>query len=173
MRKPRKLVVMLTATAAILLASSVAWKADAQTAPGTIVEVVLKPCDPGVPRNQCGISIHVVQGSATFNGQAIQTGQVLSVNGNGVMTQSNQANSILNFASAGNTTGSIGLGGGGSGTTGSLGANGGTNSGSTPTGGTNAASTGTGTGLTGGYGGSSGGSSVVTSNSPTNSVSMH
>ena len=54
----RKLVVVLTATGTILLASSVAWKADAQTAPGgTIVEMVLKPCDPGVPRNQCGVSI--------------------------------------------------------------------------------------------------------------------
>ena len=155
MGKPRKLVVMLTATAAILLASSVTWKADAQTAPGTIVEVVLKPCDPGVPRNQCGISIHVVQGSATFNGQAIQTGQVLSVNGNGVMTQSNQANSILNFASA-STTGSIGtgFGGGGGGTTGSLGAYGGTNSGPTTTAATTAV------GSTGGVGSLTGSTGV-------------
>jgi len=154
MRKPRKLVVMLTATAAILLASSVAWKADAQTAPGTIVEVVLKPCDPGVPRNQCGISIHVVQGSATFNGQAIQTGQVLSVNGNGELTQSNQDNSILNFASAGETTGSVGFGGGGGGTTGSLGAYGGTNSGPTTTAATTAV------GSTGGVGSLSGSTGV-------------
>ena len=33
---------------------------------GTIVEMVLKPCDPGVPRNQCGVSMKVVQGSATL-----------------------------------------------------------------------------------------------------------
>ena len=84
----RKLVVVLTATATIVLASSVAWKADAQTATGTVVEMVLKPCDPGVPRNQCGVSIHVVKGSATFDGTNIQQGEVLNVNGNGELTQS-------------------------------------------------------------------------------------
>jgi hypothetical protein len=135
----RKLVVVLTATGAILLASSVAWKADAQTATGTVVEMVLKPCDPGVPRNQCGVSIHVVKGSASFtnaNGEtSLQQGEVMNVNGNGELTQSNQADSILNFASAGETTGSVGFGGGG-GNTGSPGALGGTNNGSqagTPT----------------------------------------
>ena len=149
----RKLAVVLTATGTILLASSVAWKADAQTATGTIVEMVLKPCDPGVPRNQCGVSIHVVKGSATFDGTDIQQGQVLNVNGNGELTQSTQDNSILNFASAGETTGSVGFGGGGGGTTGSLGAYGGTNSGSTTTASTGFSSTGTNLGsLTGSVG---------------------
>jgi len=154
----RKLVVVLTATGTILLASSVAWKADAQTATGTVVEMVLKPCDPGVPRNQCGVSIHVVQGSATFEGTNIQQGEMLSVNGNGELTQSNQGDSILNFASAGETTGSVGFGGGGGGTTGSLGAYGGTNNGPTTTAATGFASSGTSLGsLTGSVGVSSGG----------------
>ena len=172
----RKLVVVLTATGAILLASSVAWKADAQTAPGTgtIFEVVLKPCDPGVPRNQCGISLKLVHGHGTFTtttGEAIdmsQEGQVVNVNGNSVVTQSNQANSILNFASAGQTTGSIGtgIGGGGGGTTGSLGAYGGTNNGPTgPTRTANVVPTGLGLGsLTGSVGVSSPG--ITTSVTP-------
>jgi len=156
----RKLVVVLTATAAILLASSVAWKADAQTAAGTgtIVELVLKPCLPGMPRNQCGVSVHVVQGNGvTFpptNGQAInvQAGQAVGISGNGTVTQSAQATTILNFSASGTiTTGSTGTGlggggggGGGGGTTGSI-PSGGTNSGSAgPTGTTNAAATGQG-----------------------------
>jgi len=171
----RKLVVVLTATGAILLASSAAWKADAQTAPGTIVELVLKPCLPGVPLNQCGVSVHVVHGSATFtptNGPTItvQAGQQLGVNGDGIVSQSTQANSILNFASAGETTGSIGLGGGGGGNAGSPGAIGGTNSGSNPSGITAAASTGT-TGLT--TGGVGGGGSPFTPTSASSSVSAH
>ena len=105
----RKLAVVLTATGTILLASSVAWKAEAQTATGTIVEMVLKPCKPGVPRNQCGVSIRVVKGSATFDGTNIQQGEVLNVNGNGVLTQSTSDDSILNFASAGETTGVLAL----------------------------------------------------------------
>lgn len=165
----RKLVVVLTATGTILLASSVAWKADAQTATGTVVEMVLKPCDPGVPRNQCGVSIHVVQGSATFDGTNIQQGEVLSVNGNGELTQSTQNDSILNFASAGETTGSVGFGGGGGGTTGSLGAYGGTNTGSTTTAATYAGSTG---GLGSLTGGSVGGGTGITTTT-TNSVSAH
>jgi len=101
---------------------------------GTIVEMVLRPCNPGVPRNQCGISLKLVEGGATFttaNGNTIdlsQANQVVNVNGNGVVTQSTQSNTILNFASAGSTAGSVGTGiGGGGGTAGSLGPNGGTN----------------------------------------------
>lgn len=177
----RKLVVVLTATAAILLVSSVAWKADAQTAPGngSIIEMVIKPCLPGMPRNQCGISLRVVQGSATFtttNGQtiAVQSGQLVGVTGNGTVTQSTQAATILNFAAAGNlTTGSTGTGtgtgtglggglggggGGGGGTTGSI-PSGGANGGATASAGTGGG-TGTGAGLgglTGGTGGAGGG----------------
>jgi hypothetical protein len=129
---------------------------------GTIVEMVLKPCLPGVPRTQCGVSIKVVEGSATFNGAALQAnGQVYSVDGNGIATQSSQSGSILNFASASTqgATGSLGGGGGGGGTTGSLGQNGGNNN-STPTPGENhVASTGPGPLTTGGVSGSSSGGS--------------
>jgi hypothetical protein len=158
----RKLLVVLTATAAILPASSLPWKAAAQTAGGTVVEMVLKPCLPGVPRNQCGVSVHVVSGSATFtstNGQTtnVQAGQVLGVNGNGTMSQSSQATSILNFAAASSTTtGSTGGGGGGGGGyTGSL-PNGGGGGGGASTG-TTAGATGAPAGGTGGGGGGGGG----------------
>ncbi len=175
----RKLVVVLTATAAILLASSVAWKADAQTAPGngSIIEIVIKPCLPGMPRNQCGLSAKVVQGTATLtttNGQTIniQAGQVVGVTGNGTMTQSAQATSILSFASiGGQTTGSLGGGGGGSGFTGSLpsGGGGGGSAGSTGSaGGTGQGALG---GLTGGGGGGGGGVSSAAVTTPTSPTS--
>jgi hypothetical protein len=112
--------------------------------PGTIVEMVLKPCLPGVPRNECGVSLKLVQGGATFTTSSGETitlsaaNQVVSINGLGAVTQSSQAGSILNFAAAGTsgpTTASIGGGGGGGGggTVGSLGSNGGNNVGSPPT----------------------------------------
>ena len=78
--------------------------------------MVIKPCLPGVPRNQCGLSVKVVQGSATStttNGQTIgvQAGQVVGVSGNGTVTHSTQATTILNFAAASSlTTGSTGTG---------------------------------------------------------------
>ncbi len=184
----RKLVVVLTATAAILLASSVAWKADAQTAPGngSIIEMVIKPCLPGVPRNQCGLSVKVVQGSATLtttNGQTIgvQAGQVVGVSGNGTVTQSTQATSILIFAAAGSlTTGIFGTGlggggGGGGGFTGSLPSGGGNGGAAASAGTSGGAGTGTGAGggLTGGGGGGVSSSAVLpsASNSSTNAAS--
>lgn len=187
----RKLVVVLTATAAILLASSVAWKADAQTAPGngSIIEMVIKPCLPGVPRNQCGLSVKVVQGSATLtttNGQTIgvQAGQVVGVSGNGTVTQSTQATTILNFAAASSlTTGStgtgtgtgVGGGGGGGGFTGSLPSGGGNGGAAASAGTSGGAGTGTGAGggLTGGVGGGVSSSAVLpsASNSSTNAAS--
>lgn len=112
--------------------------------PGTIVEMVLKPCVPGVPRNQCGVSLKLVQGGATFtttSGETItlsQANQTANINGLGAVTQSSQAGTILNFAAAGTsgpTTGSLagGGGGGGGGSIGSLGPNGGSNVGSPAT----------------------------------------
>ncbi len=180
----RKLVVVLTATVAILLASSVAWKADAQTAPGngSIIEMVIKPCLPGMPRDQCGLSVKVVQGNATLtttNGQtvAVQAGQVVGVSGNGTVSQSTQANSILNFAAASSlTTGStgtgtgtgVGGGGGGGGYTGSTASGGGGGGGggaaaAAGTSGGGSTGTGAGGGLTGGGGGGGGGGGVTTS----------
>lgn len=106
---------------------------------GTIVEMVLTPCAPGIPRTQCGVTLKLVEGGASFaidGGQTVdlsQPNQVVNINGNGIVAQSNQANSILNFASLGSngslTTGSIGAGGGGGGggTTGWQGPNGGKN----------------------------------------------
>ncbi len=135
---------------------------------GTIIEMVLKPCLPGVPRDQCGVSLKLVEGGATFtttNGDTVdlsQPNQVVNVNGNGVVAQSTQSNSILNFAAAG-TTGSVGFGGGGGGTVGSLGANGGNNTGSTSPTTTTAGTTTAFTGLTGG---GTGGSSGFTQTSP-------
>jgi hypothetical protein len=107
--------------------------------PGTIVEMVLKPCVPGVPRNQCGVSLRLVQGGATFTTASGETitlsaaNQTVSINGLGAVTQSSQDGTILNFAAAGTsgpTTASLGGGGGGGGgggTVGSLGPNGGNN----------------------------------------------
>ena len=81
--------------------------------------MVLKPCVPGVPRNQCGVSLKLVQGGATFttaSGETItlsDANQVVSISGTGAVTQSSQAGSILNFAAAGTSgpsTASIGGG---------------------------------------------------------------
>ncbi len=185
----RKLVVVLTATVAILLASSVAWKADAQTAPGngSIIEMVIKPCLPGMPRDQCGLSVKVVQGSATLtttNGQTVgvQAGQVVGVSGNGTVSQSTQANSILNFAAASSlTTGStgtgtgtgVGGGGGGGGFTGSTASGGGGGGGggaaaAAGTGGGGGTGTGTGGGLTGGTSGGVSSGAVTSATSTVN-----
>jgi hypothetical protein len=113
--------------------------------PGTIVEMVLKPCLPGMPRNQCGVSLRLVQGGATFTTASGETitlsaaNQTVSINGLGAVTQSSQDGTILNFAAArtsGPTTASLGGGGGGGGgggTVGSLGPNGGNNIGTPAT----------------------------------------
>ena len=77
--------------------------------PGTIVEMVLVPCLPGTPRDKCGVTLKLVKGSASFttsNGQTIslsQANQVVSINGNSVVSQSSQPDSILNFASTSST----------------------------------------------------------------------
>jgi FecR protein len=121
---------------------------------GTIVEMVLKPCTPGVPHNQCGVTLKLVEGSATFtttSGQTVDLSQantVVTINGDGAVTQTSQVGTILNFAATGSTTTTAGIGGagGGGGTVGSLGPNGGTNVGSTGTA-TSLAATNTASGL--------------------------
>jgi hypothetical protein len=134
--------------------------------PGTIVEMVLKPCTPDMPRDQCGVTLKLVKGSATFTSTDGQTysltaaNSVLSVNGNGVATQSTQNGTILNFAATGNTTTTASAGGGGgAGTTGSLGGTGGGGGGGGGGGNNVAANTGGVGTLTGGGGGGGGGGS--------------
>ncbi len=97
---------------------------------GTIVELVIKDCVPGQPLANCGVTVKLVEGSATFttsNGQTVDLSSastVLSVSGNGDVSTSSQASSILNFAAADTTatttasTGGAGGGGGGTGATG-------------------------------------------------------
>lgn len=100
---------------------------------GTVVELVIKECIPGMPINSCGVTVKLVEGAATFttsNGQTVDLSEantVLSVNGAGDASTSSQAGSILNFAAAdtGTTTASVGGAGGGGGGTGNTGQGGG------------------------------------------------
>jgi FecR protein len=126
---------------------------------GTIVEMVVKPCDPGVPLDQCGVQLKLVEGNATFtltNGQTVNLSQgntVANVDGNSVVSQSSQAGTILNFASTGSTTTTASAGGGGGGAgagpTGPLTASGGSNSNSASSGnGSNPVNTASSVGLT-------------------------
>jgi hypothetical protein len=113
-----------------------------------VVEMIVIPCLPGQPPDECGVKLSVTEGSATFTSNSGQTttvtaGTSLTVSGTGVVTQSN--GSIVNFAAVagGTTTGSIGGGGGGAG--GPQGPNGGSNTGSS---GSSTNSTGSGSGET-------------------------
>jgi hypothetical protein len=103
---------------------------------GTIVEMVLTPCESGVPLSSCGIHLKLVEGGATFtttSGETLDLSQantVVTVTGNGDSSRSTQAASLLGFSpgdAGGDTTGSIGggAGGGGGGTGGSNGQGGG------------------------------------------------
>ncbi len=127
---------------------------------GTIFELIVKPCKPGVPRDQCGQTLKLVEGAMTFtptSGPPVNLttpGQTVTVNGNGQVTQSTQTGTILNFATTGSTTtaalGGGGGGGAGVGPTASIPPGGGGGGG----GGTTSTGTGTslGTGLTSGGG---------------------
>lgn len=105
------------------------------------VQMIVIPCLPGMRPDQCGVKISK-EGSedVTFtllNGQTINVpaGTVVSVAGNGVVTQSALQGSLVNFASAetGLTTGSVGGGGGGGGAGGTPLPTGGSNTGAPPT----------------------------------------
>ena len=105
-------------------------------AQAAVVELVLKPCDPGVPKEECGAKLNVVDGNATFtfsSGQVqnVTAGNVLSVNGNSQSTITNANGTILAFGA----TGSVG-GGGGVGTIDTL-PTGGSNAGGGPPGNSN------------------------------------
>jgi hypothetical protein len=69
---------------------------------GTVVELTLNPCTAGVSRSACGVTLRLVEGSATFtttNGQRIdmQPNTVVNVTGNGSFTKFNQLATILSF----------------------------------------------------------------------------
>jgi hypothetical protein len=81
---------------------------------GPVIEMIVTPCDPGIPRDECGAKMKVGN-------------SVVSINGNSQVTTTTQNGTILAFASTG-STGSAG-GGGGGGDIGSLGQNGGPNGG--------------------------------------------
>ena len=104
-------------------------------AQGAVVELVLKPCEPGALQQDGGAKLNVVDGNATFTSERGQTVDVnarelLTVDCNGNAIKTNQNGTILNFATTGSiNTASTGGGGGGGGTVGSLGQNGGNNSG--------------------------------------------
>ena len=113
---------------------------------GTIVEMVLMPCDPGVPLSTCGATLRLVDGAATFTTATetidLATGTTVSVNGSGQSSLSSGTGSILpgvmaaliaedktaSLGSSGAGGGGGGSGGGGTGNTqtnigGSLGLN--------------------------------------------------
>ena len=89
---------------------------------GTVVEMVIKECTPGTPLSNCGVTLKLVEGQATFtksNSQTIDLSEVntvLSVDGNGDVSTSSQSNSLLNFFAAADTDTVGGAGGGGGGT---------------------------------------------------------
>lgn len=86
---------------------------------GPTVEMIITPCDPGIPKEECGAKLKV--------GNSLVT-----INGNGAVSTTTQNGTILAFASTGSTGAG---GGGGGGTVGSLGQNGGNNGGGPPGGG--------------------------------------
>lgn len=148
-----------------------------------VVEMIVIPCLPGMPPDQCGVKISVTGGTATFtstNGETVTigAGEVLTVSGTGIMSQSAQSGTILNFASAGGSdqatgstdaAGAAGAGGGGFAGGGQInplpnGAGGGGGGGTTTTGSGGGGGGGGGGGfnLTGGGGGGGGGGGVST-----------
>jgi FecR protein len=87
---------------------------------GTVLELVLVPCRPGMKPENCGLKAKLVEGGAdiqTPNGniELNDPNTMVTINGNGVASPSVSApNSILSLASAGEiTTGSLGSGPGG------------------------------------------------------------
>lgn len=85
-----------------------------------VYEMVLVPCTPGLPLNDCGMKVHAIDGDATFtttDGQIVSVapGTTVSVSGSGIISHTVTTESIVNFASAGNpseTTNSVGNGAG-------------------------------------------------------------
>src|ERR1039457_5769243 len=128
-------------TKAVVLAGLLALPSTASLA--VEVEMILIPCTPLLKQDECGVKESVTGGTATFttsSGDVINVapGTSVSVSGTGIVSQSTQAGTILNFASAasgGNqATGSTG-GGEGGGTGAGGGGGGGGQTASLPSGG--------------------------------------
>jgi len=140
-------------------------------AQGAVVELVLKPCEPGALQQDGGAKLNVVDGNATFTSERGQTVDVnarelLTVDCNGNAIKTNQNGTILSFATTGSTTtASTGAGGGGGGTVGALGQSGGSNGGGGAPGNTATANNGGGN-LTGGGAGGGGGGGLSNPTSP-------
>ena len=122
---PTRSVTGIVAVAAALVALHMT------AAQAAVIEMVLKPCEPGVPQQDNGAKLNVVEGSATFTSQQgtidLSSKELLTVDCNGNETKSSQNGTILTFASTGTTNSTAG--GGGGGTIGSLGQNGANNGG--------------------------------------------
>src|ERR1019366_3238398 len=126
-------------TKAVVLAGLLALPSTASLA--VEVEMILIPCTPQLKPDECGVKVSVTGGTATFttsSGDVINVapGTAVSVSGTGIVSQSTQSGTILNFASAasGNqATGNIGGGeGGGTGAGGGGGGGGGGQTASLP-----------------------------------------
>ena len=82
-----------------------------------VVEMIIIPCTPQLRPDECGVKMSVTGGTATFTTTAgevvtVSPGTAVTVSGAGIVSQSNQSGTILNFASAGSSgnqaTGSTG-----------------------------------------------------------------
>jgi hypothetical protein len=139
---------------------------------GTVVEMIVIPCTPQLRPDECGVKISVTGGTATFtttNGQTItrSAGTAYTISGTGVISQSAQNGTMLNFASAGGSETASAGGGGGAGQTsplptGESGGSGGGGGGSSVGGGSSGTAVGSSGGSGTGGGGSSGGGGTVT-----------
>jgi hypothetical protein len=89
------------------------------------IEMQIIPCVPPLRDDECGVKINALSGTAEFtttSGEIITVspGQAVTVSGNGIVSQSAQDGTMLNFASAGSSsqtgsTGEPGAAGGGGG----------------------------------------------------------
>jgi hypothetical protein len=126
------------------------------------IEMIIIPCEPPLRDDECGVKVNAISGTATFTSSSgetvtVSSGQALSISGTGIMSQSAQDGTMLNFASAGSSsqTGSTGGEGAGAGGGGGGGQTAGLPSGGGGGGGGGSASSGSGS--SGSGGGSSGG----------------
>jgi Chaperone of endosialidase len=139
------------------------------------IEMIIIPCVPPLRPDECGVKLNALEGIAEFtttSGETITVspGQSVSIDGNGVMSQSAQDGTMLNFASAGSSSQSGSAGGGGGGqafgvTTGGGGGGGGASSAASSGGGSGGGSGGFSGGGGGGGGGGSAGGGLTTAGS--------
>ena len=152
--------------AGLLMLPSASAMAQASAGAQVVVEMIVIPCLPGMRPEECGLKVSVTGGTAELT---LTTGELLTVvpgtavivSGAGIVSETPQTGTMLNFASAGSSSqtatgssGEAGAGGGSGQTTALPGGGGGSGSG-TPAGG----GTGSGSGGSFGGGGSVGGGS--------------